>query len=56
MTTDVTDWTGALGSSTTVGSPPEQVELNQPHGVTVHADGTLYIVDSMNDRVLKIVP
>src|SRR5262249_36885915 len=39
-----------------VGGPPEQVELNQPHGVTVHPDGTLYIADSSNNRVLKIVP
>jgi glucose/arabinose dehydrogenase len=29
--------------------------LNRPHGVTVHRDGTLYITDSYNNRVLKIV-
>lgn len=34
--------------------PPENAELNQPHGVYVHRDGTLYIADSSNDRVLKI--
>ena len=34
--------------------PPEEAELNQPHGVTFHA-GTLYISDSSNNRVLKIV-
>lgn len=34
--------------------PPEEAELNQPHGVYVHRDGTLYIADSSNDRVLKI--
>jgi DNA-binding beta-propeller fold protein YncE len=34
--------------------PPEQAELNQPHGVTVHRDGTLFIADSSNGRVLKI--
>ena len=38
-----------------VGGPPEAVELNQPHGVTVHKDGTLYITDSSNNRVLKVV-
>lgn len=37
-----------------VGGPPEQVELNQPHGVCVHPSGTLYITDSSNNRVLKI--
>ncbi len=38
-----------------LGGPPEQSELNRPHGVTVHRDGTLYITDSYNNRVLKIV-
>jgi sugar lactone lactonase YvrE len=47
--------TGKAGAGG-VGGPPGQVELNQPHGVAVHADGTLYIVDSMNHRVLKILP
>jgi DNA-binding beta-propeller fold protein YncE len=35
--------------------PPEAAELNQPHGVYMHSSGTLYIADSSNDRVLKIV-
>ena len=39
-----------------VGGPPEKVELNRPHGVAVHRDGTLYITDSENNRILKIVP
>ena len=39
-----------------VGGPPEQCELARPHGVTVRADGTLFITDSYNDRILKIVP
>ena len=30
--------------------------LRRPHGVTVARDGTLFITDSYNDRVLKIVP
>ena len=34
--------------------PPEEAELNQPHGVYMHSDGTLYIADSSNDRILKI--
>ncbi len=38
-----------------LGGPPEKAELNRPHGVTVHRDGTLYITDSYNNRVLKIV-
>lgn len=37
-----------------VGGPPEQVELDQPHGVYVHASGAIYIADSSNNRVLKI--
>ena len=38
-----------------IGGPPEQVELNQPHGVTMHRDGTLYLTDSYNHRILKLV-
>jgi DNA-binding beta-propeller fold protein YncE len=45
--------TGKRGSSGLDGLP-ERAELNRPHGVTVHKDGTLYIADSDNDRVLKI--
>lgn len=37
-----------------VGGPPEQVELNQPHGVYVHPSGVLYIADSSNNRILRI--
>jgi hypothetical protein len=47
--------TGKAGSAG-VGGPPDKVELNQPHGVYVDATGTLYIVDSLNNRVLKVVP
>jgi sugar lactone lactonase YvrE len=46
--------TGKAGEAG-VGGPPEQCELRRPHGVTVHRDGTLYITDSYNNRVLKIV-
>jgi len=45
----------AKKGSAGVGGPPEGVGLNQPHGVAFHKDGTLYIVDSSNNRVLKIV-
>ena len=38
-----------------VGGPPELIELSQPHGVFVHASGDLYIADSFNHRILKIV-
>ena len=38
-----------------VDGPPLAVELNQPHGVYLHPSGELYIVDSSNNRVLKIV-
>jgi sugar lactone lactonase YvrE len=37
-----------------VGGPPLQVELFQPHGVTIGPRGELYIVDSGNNRILKI--
>jgi sugar lactone lactonase YvrE len=38
-----------------IDGPPLEVELNQPHGVYIHRDGTLYISDSSNHRVLKVV-
>lgn len=46
--------TGKVGTAGLEG-PPELCELHRPHGVTVHRDGTLYITDSYNNRVLKIV-
>jgi len=39
-----------------LGGPPGAAELNQPHGVTVGPGGILYIADSSNNRILKIVP
>lgn len=45
--------TGPKGSKG-LGGPPRQAELAQPHGVYVHKDGTMYISDSSNNRVLKI--
>ena len=44
---------GKKGTAGLNGSPLE-VELNQPHGVYVHRDGTLYISDSSNDRILRV--
>jgi len=38
-----------------IGGPPEEAELNQPHGVCVDPSGSLYIADSLNNRVLRIV-
>ncbi len=47
--------TGTRGSAGIDGSPLA-AQLSQPHGVFVDPAGTLFIVDSMNDRVLKITP
>ena len=47
--------TGRKGNAGLNG-PPTDAELNQPHGVTVGPDGVLYIADSTNNRILKIVP
>jgi DNA-binding beta-propeller fold protein YncE len=47
--------TGKQGSAG-VGGDPKQCQLARPHGVTVHPQtGELFITDSYNNRVLKIV-
>ncbi len=39
-----------------LGSSPEECDLARPHGVSIHPKtGELYITDSYNDRLLKIV-
>jgi len=47
--------TGRAGRAGLSGSPLN-AELNQPHGVNARPDGTIYISDSTNNRVLKIEP
>ncbi len=46
--------TGKVGTGG-VGGPPDTVELNQPHGIFLHPSGDLYISDSHNHRILKII-
>ena len=46
--------TGRKGAA--LDSDPLKMELARPHGVFVHTDGTIYIVDSYNNRLLKIAP
>jgi DNA-binding beta-propeller fold protein YncE len=46
--------TGKKGTAG-LGGDPLACELARPHAVTVARDGTLFITDSYNDRVLKIV-
>lgn len=45
--------TGTKGNSGD-GGDALTTPLNSPHGVTVHPNGTLYIVDSNNGRVLRL--
>jgi DNA-binding beta-propeller fold protein YncE len=47
--------TGKKGAAG-LGGDPLQCELARPHGVTIGPDGTLYITDSYNDRILRVVP
>ena len=46
--------TGVRGADGTDG-PPQFTDLNQPHGVSVGAEGELYVSDSSNRRVLRLV-
>jgi sugar lactone lactonase YvrE len=45
--------TGKKGESGN-GGPALEVSMNEPHGVCVHPSGTLYIVDSLNNRVFRL--
>ena len=45
--------TGKQGSAG-VGGPPQSVQLDRPHGVFVDPQGTLFIADSGNDRILRV--
>jgi len=47
--------TGKKGAAG-IGGDPLACELARPHGVTIGPDGLLYITDSYNNRVLRIVP
>lgn len=47
--------TGKKGTAGLDGDPL-QCELNRPHGVTIGPDKLLYITDSYNNRILRIVP
>lgn len=39
-----------------VGGPALEVQLAKPHGVHIDQSGILYVADSENNRILKIVP
>ena len=46
--------TGAKGASG-IGGPPEELELNRPHGAVVHpVSGAIYVSDSDNHRVIRV--
>jgi len=45
--------TGKKGKGEPGGSPLD-VALNEPHGVAVGPDGTIYVADSLNGRILKL--
>ncbi|OHE79963.1 MAG: hypothetical protein A2107_07905 [Verrucomicrobia bacterium GWF2_62_7] len=47
---------GTDRKGTALNADPLKTELARPHGVYVHTDGVIYIVDSYNSRVLKIAP
>jgi NHL repeat len=47
--------TGRKGNAG-LGGPPDKAELSQPHGVAIGPGGIVYIADSSNNRMLKIVP
>ena len=55
--TELTSLVAGTGKKGTSGldGPPEKVELFQPHGVQISPKGELFITDSGNNRILKII-
>jgi sugar lactone lactonase YvrE len=47
--------TGTAGKAG-IGGPPDRAQLDRPHGVTLSRDGTLFIADSHNNRIVRIDP
>ncbi len=54
-TIDSVAGTGRKGTEG-LGGPARQADLNQPHGVTIGPGGILYISDSSNNRILRVMP
>ncbi len=47
---------GTLTSVMGKGVEGADVELNRPHGVYSHADGSIYVTDSWNHRIVRLAP
>jgi DNA-binding beta-propeller fold protein YncE len=44
----------AVKGSKVASADAKQTELNRPHGVAVNRGGDLYVIDSYNNRVLRL--
>jgi streptogramin lyase len=51
---EVVAGTGAAGAK--LAADPRQTELTRPHGILVDTDGTVFISDSENHRILSLSP
>ena len=38
-----------------LGGPPLDAELDRPHAVVIAPGGSIYVADSMNSRILKVM-
>jgi sugar lactone lactonase YvrE len=46
--------TGELGLDTEERLPATETQLRRPFGIAFDADGDLYVMDSLNSRIVKV--
>jgi sugar lactone lactonase YvrE len=46
--------TGTLGLDEEEGLPATETALRRPFGIAFDPDGNLYVLDTLNDRIVKV--
>ena len=48
--------TGELGLDEEEQLPATETHLRRPFGIAFDPEGNLYVMDSLNDRIVKVIP